>query len=186
MFLKEKHYCKNPSSFPLGKYHQIGIGKGKKLLLVGESPAANGWRKSGKACYSIDGKILPSGKRLNELLDHLGLSVEKCGFTELAKCFVGKNRNSLFSCSKGCWPIFVKQLESVNYQLIIILGVATLNIFNRLSGLHLKTGQLSDAKINGKKYAVLPIYHPSPINPYSRKKNTLIIKSLKEKLLNLT
>src|SRR3990170_4127964 len=95
----EEHHCQNHSSFPLDKFHQIGFGKGKQILIVGESPAENGWRKSGKAFYNPEGKILPTGKRLNQLLVKFGLSVEQCGFTELAKCFVGKNRKILDKCS---------------------------------------------------------------------------------------
>ena len=90
-----EHYCEFPNEFPEHKFHQKGIGKGKYVLLVGESPAPNGWRKSGKACYSPEGKLLPTGKRLNELLTEFGLSVEICGFTELSKCFVGKYRKQL-------------------------------------------------------------------------------------------
>ncbi len=179
----EEHYCQNPSSFPLEKFHQKGTGKGKHILIVGESPAENGWRKSSKAFYNPDGKILPTGKRLNQLLSYLNLSIEKCGFTELAKCFVGKNRKILDKCSKGCWPIFLKQLKTIDYKLIIILGVKTLEIFNKLCGVELKTGTLSKVKIDSKYYFILPIYHPSPINPHNQKRNQIIFESLKGQLL---
>ncbi|OGM18850.1 hypothetical protein A2686_02310 [Candidatus Woesebacteria bacterium RIFCSPHIGHO2_01_FULL_38_10] len=133
MNLQHEHSCKEPNKFPTNKLHQISSGKGKIILIIGGSPSENGWRKSGKTFYDLNGKLLASGKRLNQLLSSLGLSVEICGFTELAKCFIGKNRKILSSCSKGCWPIFLKQLKSVNYKLIILLGVQTLKIFNKLS-----------------------------------------------------
>lgn len=161
----------------------MGTDKGKRVLIVGESPAENGWRKSGKAFYNPEGKILPTGKRLNLLLSPFNLSVEICGFTELAKCFVGKNRKALDKCSLGCWPIFLKQLESIDYKLIIILGVKTLEIFNMLNKTELKTGVLTKTKINGKNYAVLGIYHPSPINPQGQRKNQAIFESLTKPLL---
>ncbi|KKR56141.1 MAG: hypothetical protein UT93_C0004G0019 [Candidatus Woesebacteria bacterium GW2011_GWF1_40_24] len=183
MTTSEEHYCQNSLSLPLDKFHQIGTGKGKDVLIVGESPAENGWRKSGKAFYNPEGKILPTGKRLNLLLSPFNLSVETCGFTELAKCFVGKNRKALERCSLGCWPVFLKQLESIDYKLIIILGVKTLEIFNKLNKTELKTGTLSKTKVNGKDYAILGIYHPSPINPQGQKRNKIIFESLKEPLL---
>jgi len=172
----EEHYCKEPYKFPFNKFYQPGSGNGKHILIVGESPAENGWRKSGKAFYDIEDKILASGKRLNLLLFEFGLSVETCGFTELAKCFVGKNRKALFNCSKGCWSIFLKQLGFEDYELIILLGVQTLTVFNKLSNLNLKIGRLSKAILNDKEYYLLPIYHPSPINPYGFKRNHLIFE----------
>jgi len=180
----EEHYCQNSVSFPLEKFHQLGTGKGKYILIVGESPAENGWRKSGKAFYNPNGKILATGKRLNQLLTPFGLSVEECGFTELAKCFVGKNRKVLDKCSAGCWPIFLKQLKTADYKMIIILGVKTLEIFNELCKSELKIGVITKTKIDNKSYSVLPIYHPSPVNPHGQKKNQIIFRSLgKNKLI---
>lgn len=175
-----KHYCKNINNFPLEKFFQRGIGRGQKILFVGESPAGNGWRKSGKACYTPKGKLLPTGWRLNELLEPFNLSVDKCGFTELSKCYIGKDRKLLKSCSEKCWPIFLKQLKAHNYKFLIILGVYTTNLFNSLSGYDLRVGKLAEIALQEKDYNVLPIYHPSPINPYSRQKNKRIFKLLQK------
>lgn len=38
-----EHYCKNVNKFDTSKFLQIGLGKGKKILIVGEAPAPNGW-----------------------------------------------------------------------------------------------------------------------------------------------
>ena len=181
----EEHYCHKISAFPINKFHQLGKGRGKNILIVGESPAENGWRKSGKAFYNLEGKILPTGKRLNLLLSEFDLSVEECGFTELSKCFIGKNRKSLNKCCQFCWPIFIKQLKSIDYKLIIILGVKTQEIFNNLCGTTVNTGDLSEICINEKSYFILPIYHPSPINPYSQKRNEEIFRLSKRKLLDI-
>lgn len=181
----EEHYCKEPNKFPLNKFHQKGLGMGKHILIVGESPAENGWRKSGKAFYNSEGKMLATGKRLNLLLSDFGISVESCGFTELAKCFIGKNRKALFSCSKSCWSIFLKQLRTEDYKLIMLLGVQTLAIFNQLSNLNLEIGKLSKAQLYDKEYSFLPIYHPSPINPHGHKKNTAIFEMNNGELLQL-
>lgn len=172
------HVCKSINSFPLEKFHQIGIGKGKSILIVGESPAPNGWIISGKACYRPDGKILPTGKRLNEYLGPLGTSVEACGFTELSKCFVS-NRNELDACSEKCWPIFLKQIKTQKYKLLIIMGVKTTSIFSKLIGRDLVVGEIVDVKLENKKYKVLPIFHPSPVNPTGHKKNLALFDALK-------
>lgn len=169
------HICDSVESFPIDKFHQLGKGRGCKLLIVGESPAPNGWVVSGIACYRPDGKILPTGKRLNELLAPFDLSVEECGFTELVKCFVSK-RTELKSCAKKCLPILLKQLKGTEYKLIVILGVQTTKIFSDILDQELIVGEIQDVIFNRTSYAVLPIYHPSPINPRGQGLNKEIIK----------
>lgn len=173
-----EHYCENINTFPLDKFLQKGKGRGKRLLIVGESPAPNGWRKSGKACYTPTGNLLPTGRRLNELLGPYGLSVETCGFTELVKCHVGKDRKLLPSCCEKCWPIFVGQVELLNSKLLLLLGVKTLEMFNLVSRNSLEIGKIAEIKLGNGNYWILPIYHPSPINPHGREKNQSIFKSV--------
>jgi len=173
-----QHFCDDPQNFPLDKFFQKGVGVGQKVLFIGESPAPNGWRKSGKACYTPDGKLLPTGKRLNELFNTFKLTVDKCGFTELAKCYVGKNKKLLKDCSRKCWPILLKQMENNKSRLLIILGVHTTNIFSKLVKKELPIGKLTKIRVNGKTYTVLPIFHPSPINPYGHEKNKKIFAKL--------
>lgn len=180
-----EHYCKNVNNFPLEKFFQKGIYPGQKTLLVGESPAGNGWRKSGKACYTPEGKLLPTGQRLNELFKPFNLSVDKCGFTELSKCYIGKDRKLLKNCSQKCWPIFLKQLSANNCKFLIILGVHTTNLFNWLSGYELRVGKLTKITLQERNYTVLSIYHPSPINPYSRQKNKKIFETLQKDIQKL-
>lgn len=176
-----QHICKQINKFPLDKFHQIGEGVGERLLIVGESPAPNGWIVSGKACYRADGKILPTGKRLNELLEQFGFSVETSGFTELSKCFVAK-RSELESCSKKCWPIFLNQIEGKEYRLLIILGVLTTKILSKVIDRELIVGEIAEIDLHGKKHKVLPIFHPSPINPTGHAKNVAIFKKLKSEI----
>lgn len=45
--------------FPNNK--TISMGKDNLIVIVGEAPANNGWRKSGRAWYNIKNKLLPSG-----------------------------------------------------------------------------------------------------------------------------
>jgi len=185
MQIEHEHHCQDIESYDLDLFFQEGQGLGAKVLILGESPAENGWRKSGRACYTLKGKLLPTGKRLNELLYPFDLSVETCAFTELAKCFVGKDRHLLLQCSQNCWPILIHQLESKNIELIIPLGVKTLEILNFLNSSDLKTGVLAKTAINGEEYLALPIYHPSPINSHGRQKNLDIFAKNKTSLHQL-
>jgi uracil-DNA glycosylase family 4 len=171
------HVCESIATFPSNKFHQRGSGKGRHVLIVGESPAPNGWIVSGKACYRPDGTILPTGKRLNELLEPFGVSVETSGFTELSKCFVSK-RTELETCSTKCWPIFLKQIKPEDYTLLIILGVHTTHILSKILTRTLVVGEMVDLELGGKIYKILPIFHPSPINPTGHSKNKNIFKNL--------
>jgi uracil-DNA glycosylase len=45
--------------FPNNK--TISMGKDNLIVIVGEAPANNGWRKSGRAWYNIKNKLLSSG-----------------------------------------------------------------------------------------------------------------------------
>lgn len=187
MITQQEHYCQSIETFDLNKFFQKGSGKGVSVLIVGESPAENGWRKSGKACYTPEGKLLPTGKRLNELLEPFGLSVETCGFTELAKCFVGKDRYLLSQCAQGCWPIFIRQLKNSSTKLIILLGIKTLEIFNKLNKTSIEVGTINKIKIEESEYNILPIFHPSPINPHGRARNKKIFtetQNLIETIIN--
>lgn len=177
-----EHFCSDPQNFPLDKFFQKGTGKGKKVLIIGESPAPNGWRKSGKAFYTPEGKFLPTGRNLNKLLIKYGLDVESCGFTELVKCFVGKDRKLLTSCGEKCWSIFVKQIVSVDPKFLIVLGVKTLELFNKLTKLNLKIGKIQKAKIEDRFYTILSIYHPSPISPIGHKRNIEIFSKLDKEI----
>ena len=180
-----EHYCNDIGNFPLGKFLQVGTDKGSKILIVGESPAPNGWRKSGKAFYTVEGKLLPTGKNLNLLLRDSGLSVETCGFTELVKCFVGKDRHLLKTCGEKCWSIFTSQLKVHNFTFLILLGVKTTELFNLYAKTNLIIGSLGKIKIEDHTYTVLPLYHPSPISPIGYKNNVKIFEANREEIKKL-
>ncbi len=53
--------------FPQSK--TVSIGKKSDIVILGEAPANNGWRKSGKAFYDENHRLLPSGVILQKLLN---------------------------------------------------------------------------------------------------------------------
>lgn len=162
----EDHCC-DDDFIALDKYLQIGSSVGKNILAVGESPAANGWCKSGRAFFTTSGKMVPTGKNFLVNLQQIdsNINLENISFTEIAKCFVANNRKVLGSCASKTWPHFTNQLKHVAPKLIILLGKKTTDIFNVLSKTSLQVGELSTVVIFGVVYNILPIYHPSPLNP---------------------
>jgi len=174
--IEELHFCDKSDIFPVEKFLQFGKGKGKNLLVVGESPALNGWIKSGRAFFTIEGRLLPSGRNLNKLFAPFELTIEQCSFTELVKCCIGNNRKMLVKCAPKWKGIFIKQIELCHPKLIIILGVETLRIFNLVFNTSFVTGEFGKFNLDIGFVSVLPIYHPTPIAPKNHSKNLEIIE----------
>ena len=155
----------------------VFIGKDNDIVLVGEAPANNGWRKSHKLWCDINGKVLPSGIVLQKLFDIIDRDIFETTFLESVKCYPIERKN-LRTCSKNCKNIMLEQLEILNPKLIITLGeFPTRNLLN------FKFNKFSDVvgniyEVNG--YKILPIYHPSPISPKSYVGNIPIFEKLKD------
>ena len=180
-----EHYCNDVDNYSSDRFLQHGRGLGEKVLVVGESPAPNGWRRSGRAFYTPEGRLLPTGRNLNIALLPFDLTVEQCGFTELVKCFVGKRRSQLLSCGVKCWPIFVRQVEGQQFILLILLGVETLAIWNKINDTEIPIGALSHTFFAGREVKILSLYHPSPISPTGHKRNLEVIQRVTPELTSI-
>lgn len=157
----------------------VFLGKDNGIVLVGEAPANNGWRKSHKLWRDINGKVLPSGVVLQKLFDIIDRDIFETTFLESVKCYPIERKN-LKTCSKNCKNIMLNQLRILNPKLIITLGeFPTRNLLN------FKFDKFVDVvgniyEVNG--YKILPIYHPSPISPKSYSGNVPIFEKLKKSL----
>ena len=82
---KEIHKCNLCSDmvekFPNSK--TVSIGNKNNIVILGEAPANNGWRKSGIAWYDINHKLLPSGVVLQKLLKEIDLTIEDTCFLDV-------------------------------------------------------------------------------------------------------
>lgn len=161
--------------FPNSK--TISIGNRNDIVIIGEAPANNGWRKSGIAWYDINGKLLPSGVVLQKLLDILNLKIEDTYFIEAIKCYP-LNRKDLKKCRINCKHFLLEQLDIIKPRVVLTLGDSATK-----SLIDIKYKNFSEVigkvfLINGIK--VIPIYHPSPISPMSYKGNISIFKDIKK------
>lgn len=173
----EIHKCNLCSNmvekFPNSKTVSVGIKN--DIVILGEAPANNGWRKSGVAWYDINHKLLPSGIIFQKLLNEIGLKLEDIYFLEAIKCYP-KDREFLSKCSTNCKNYLIKQLDIIKPKIILSLGDAATK-----SILDFKYDKFKDVvgqtfEING--YKIIPIYHPSPVSPMSYKGNIEIFKNL--------
>ena len=159
--------------FPNSK--TVSFGKKKDIVILGEAPANNGWRKSGIAWYDTNHKLLPSGVVLQKLLNLINLTIEDTFFLEAIKCYP-LDRKYLNKCGNNCKKFLFMQLEEINPKVILSLGDSATKTI-----LDFKYKKFSDVvgkvfDVNGFK--VIPIYHPSPISPLSYKGNEEIFKNL--------
>lgn len=153
----------------------VFLGKEDEIVLVGEAPANNGWRKSHKVWCDANGKVLPSGVVLQKLFDEIDRNIFETTFLESVKCYPLQRKN-LKTCSQHCKKIMLEQLKILNPKWIITLGeFPTRNLLN------FKFTKFADVvgniyEIDG--YKIVPIYHPSPISPKSYKGNVPIFRKL--------
>ena len=105
--------------FPNSK--TVSKGREKDIVILGEAPANNGWRKSGIAWYDVNHKLLPSGVVLQKLLDIINLTIEDTYFLEAIKCFP-KDRKYLKKCNNNCKKYLLQQLSVINSKAVLALG----------------------------------------------------------------
>lgn len=163
--------------FPNSK--TVSKGKSTDIVILGEAPANNGWRKSGIAWYDVNNKLLPSGVIMQKLLDLINIKLEDTYFLEAIKCYP-KDRKYLKKCSVNCKKYLINQLNIIRPKIILSLGDAATKTI-----LDIKYKKFSD--VVGHEYKlddmiVIPIYHPSPISPKSYKGNIDIFKKLAKKV----
>lgn len=173
---KEIKECKKCGVLPKLSCNSIKLGN-SRILVLGESPALDGWIKSGQAFYNTDGKLQASGKVLERLLNLCDLSIDDINFTEVCKCVI-LDRKTLRTCSQNCSQILKKQLNAFDIDIILPMGKFPTET---ILGMDIK--KLSDVVgkphkiiVNGHEKIVIPIYHTSPANPLCYKGNENIFK----------
>ena len=98
----------------------IKLGK-SRILILGESPAKDGWIVSGRAFYNSAGKLQATGKVLDKLLSICGLGIDDINFTECCKCII-EDRKNLRECMNNCKPILFSQLDKFDCDIILPMG----------------------------------------------------------------
>ena len=158
----------------------VSLGKKSEIVILGEAPANNGWRKSGIAWHDENHNLIPSGVVLQRLLKIIDYTLDDTYFLEAIKCYP-KNRNYLKECSNNCKRYLIEQLSIINPQIILTLGdIATRSLLNIK---YSKFGNVAGKCFSYNGYDVIPIYHPSPISPLSYNGNVDIFENvIKEKV----
>lgn len=167
--------------------HGSGIHFGSfcPVLFIGESPARNGWRVTGAAWKSSNGKTIPSGNVLNKLLVDFGADVCDIPFVEAIKCFQHE-RERLPTALANCSSILSRQIRLLRPVVIVPLGEkAAYGVlgggFKRLSEI---AGKVIHSHSYGHAASIIPAYHPSPISPKGYKDNIEIFNVIMGEIKN--
>ena len=154
-----------------------------KFIIIGESPAKDGWIESKKAFFNTSNKLQGSGRILEKLLNEIDLSISDIYFTECCKCII-EDRKNLEICSKNCMPILIEQLAHLPCEIILTMGLHPTQAL-----LQTKIKKFADfvgkefvVEFGKRQYKLIPIYHPSPLNPKGFKDNIPIFKNIKKLL----
>jgi len=173
--------CEEVDNFAHGS---IYFGSDCSYLFVGEAPARNGWRRTGKAWVNDAGKVIPTGQVFEKLLRIIDLGLSEATYIEAIKCFP-YNRKSLSMKAQNCKSYMEEQINLLKPEVVVTLGefssrvlLGSSNPFKKLSDI---VGNMYSVKINGISYKVFPVYHPSPISPKSYNGNKPLFKQLARK-----
>ena len=112
--------CSKCGNLPKLRCNSIKKGR-SRILILGESPAKDGWIISGRAFYKQAGKLQATGKILNKLLNLCGLTIDDINFTEVCKCIIS-DRKRLRDCCNNCKPILFKQIDEFDCDIILPMG----------------------------------------------------------------
>lgn len=178
-YINELKKCNKCGKLPKLIDNSIQIGK-TNFIIIGESPAKDGWIKSGKAFYNTQGKLQGSGKVLERLLKILDLKIEDIYFTECCKCLI--ERKNFNICSSNCKELLIKQLNDTDCGIILPMGAYPTSVLleTKIDKLGDVVGKIFEKELGNRNYKIIPIYHPSPLNPKGYKGNVPIFENLKE------
>lgn len=176
--IRECRYCAHREQFP-DKLPTFQIKLRNNILFVGRDPAKNGWRKSGKAFFRPDGKMILSGIIFSKQLKKVGASIEEINFVELLKCFPhdGKLRPPKKDEIKNCRKWLISQINIIQPAVIVPMGKEPTEFFLEKT---IKMGDVAGKRFDWQGFSVIPIFHTSPANPANMKSNPKNVKILKE------
>lgn len=162
----------------------VQIGK-TNFIIIGESPAKDGWIQSKKAFYNTAGKLQGSGRVLEKLLNNIGFSIQDIYFTECCKCIIDE-RKDLEKCSNNCMPILIKQLNNLPCNLILTMGLHPTQAIlkTKIKKFADFVGKQYQVKLGNVTYTLVPIYHTSPLNPKGYKENVPIFDMIKKNFID--
>ena len=161
-------------------FETVSLGTKCEILVVGEAPAKNGWRLTGKAWINEKGSLVPTGKTLQKLLNRIGLDIDQISFIEAIKCYPERGKvtkEHIVNCKDFCY----RQIDILKPQIILSMGkYATEYLLGTKENFSEMVGNTYLMTISNSIYTVIPIYHTSPASPLSYKGNLEVFEKIKQ------
>jgi DNA polymerase len=156
---------------PLWKDPKAVPGEGNpeaEVMLVGEAPGYH---------ESVQGKpfVGAAGKLLTQLLKFIDLERSEVFICNMLRHRPPGNRDPLPEEIKACEPFLDEQIKIIDPKIIVTLGRFSMAKFlpgEYISQIH---GQKRNIDFGGRKYIVIPVYHPA-----AALRNAKIMEELKE------
>ena len=171
--------CKKCLNIHTPAFQTVSFGKKCEILVIGEAPAKNGWRITGKAWINEKGDLVPTGKNLKKLLNEIELDIDDISYMEAIKCYPDSGRVTKEQIM-NCKSFFYTQINNMKPQLILSMGKhATEYLLVTEKKFSDMVGNIYSITILDDVYKVIPIYHTSPASPLSYKGNVPIFERIK-------
>ena len=136
---------------------QLVFGSGSvdaDIVLIGEAPG----KKEDETGLPFVGA---AGKFLDQMLGIAGLERKDVYITNIVKYRPPNNRDPLPEEKTAFWPYLMRQLEIIQPKVVLTLGRHSGAEFIpdlRISDDH---GRVFEVNLGGKKYTLVPLYHPA-------------------------
>lgn len=144
-------------------YHPV-IGEGStraKVMFIGEAPGKQE-AKTGRPFVGA------AGRRLNELLESIGVNRQQVYITNIVKDRPPDNRDPHKDEIELYAPFLIRQIEIIQPQVIATLGRFSMDFIldhfdmpqqgKRIGDLH---GKVLETETSYRKISVVPLYHPA-------------------------
>jgi DNA polymerase len=138
-----------------------------KVMIVGEAPGKNE-DEEGRPFVGRAGKVL------TDILTELGIDRNQIFITNIVKCRPPKNRVPKNPEVEACSNYLVKQIESIQPEIIFALGQSSIKTLTGVAG---KLGDIHGRQFSYKNFLVTATYHPAAVI-YNRKLRSLLLNDL--------
>ena len=155
---KNTEICKNCKN--------IVIGRGdlnSKIMFVGEAPGRNE-DEQGLAFVGA------AGKKLNSLMERIGLTIDDVYIANILKCRPPENRDPLPEEIKAHTPWLLKQIREMKPKVVCSLGNYSTKFFlagcdvdkmKEQPGITTVHGKVREIEVDGLKIKLIPLFHPA-------------------------
>jgi len=125
-----------------------------EIMFIGEGPGFNEDQRGIPFCGA-------AGKLLDQLLQLIKVERKEVFITNVVKHRPPNNRDPLPEEIEACRPFLDEQIKIIDPKIIVTLGRFSLNKFlpgEYISRIH---GQARFVNFAGKRYIIIPMYHPA-------------------------